>query len=224
MGRSPDDVYGDMVSRDEVSWEYTPPLQQGLRDLLASRLEYSWPTVPHFSDELLFVLHPGDDDASLPVASVIPLRVHQHSFTSPVPPGASLATAQQMQPVLAVQNHQVQRPHSAPDHLLQPLNPLPPPPAVDRIVIRAIGPNAPYGALTFGRPPTHAHPPLRIQISIMEIHTYFPKWIVLPAVAMRVVHAGWGSVSLAKAQLKAMNNLNASDQNKARAPDSEAAR
>lgn len=100
----------------------------------------------------------------------------------------------------------------------QPLHLQPPPPrAVNRITIRAIATNAQYGALTLGRPPAHTQPPLGVDIGIIEILTFFPNWLVLPMVAMRAVHAGWGSVALAKAQLRPMGLLDAQNQGKTRA-------
>lgn len=67
-----------------------------------------------------------------------------------------------------------------------------------------------YGSLQQGEPAVGAIPPLDIAISIPEICTFFPAWLIIPDVAARVTANGWDRGALANLQLDAKNNLSIS--------------
>lgn len=93
-------------------------------------------------------------------------------------------------------------PQPSPSHpFLRPLAPAPPqnqPPTVDRVTYL-------YGH--HGRPPVNTQWPLSIDISIIEICTFCPDWLLIPEAIGRAVRNGWTRDSLAKAILHAENNL-----------------
>ena len=64
-----------------------------------------------------------------------------------------------------------------------------------------------YGDQLVGRPPHNVEPPRNFDISILEINTFFPRWFLLPEVAMRAQVNGWDRKEVAKAQLRAKNQL-----------------
>ena len=73
--------------------------------------------------------------------------------------------------------------------------------------IKDSGPGG-YGALLKDKPQVNTMPPMGIDISMIEICTFFPSWFQIPDVAMRAIRNGWTRKDIAKAQLYAMNALN----------------
>ena len=67
--------------------------------------------------------------------------------------------------------------------------------------------NTNYAALVKDRPPHTTRPPAGIPIGAVEICTFFPNWLLLPAVAMRFQQNGWSRKDAAKAQLHAHTML-----------------
>jgi hypothetical protein len=72
---------------------------------------------------------------------------------------------------------------------------------------RANNPNQTYGNQIAGRPPHNIAPPRNIDISILEICTFFPSYVLIPEVAMRAQQNEWSRKELAKAQFDATNML-----------------
>jgi hypothetical protein len=64
-----------------------------------------------------------------------------------------------------------------------------------------------YGDQLVGRPAYNVEPPRYFDISMLEINTFFPRWFLLPEVAMRAQVNGWDRKEVAKAQLRAKNQL-----------------
>lgn len=72
-----------------------------------------------------------------------------------------------------------------------------------------------YGAYETKDPHSNAIPPLDIQITLMEILTFFPAWFTIPDVAMRAKANYWGRKHLAKADVDVRNQpLNAASMKK----------
>lgn len=64
-----------------------------------------------------------------------------------------------------------------------------------------------YGEDVRERPTVQAQPPLGIDISAVEILTFYPNALQHPIVVMRLVGAGWTRKDMAKVQLRATGNL-----------------
>lgn len=62
-----------------------------------------------------------------------------------------------------------------------------------------------YGELVQGRPPSNVRPPFRIDISMLEICTFFPSWFQIPLVALRAIRNGFKREHIAKMQCNAVN-------------------
>lgn len=67
--------------------------------------------------------------------------------------------------------------------------------------------NRKYATLLKGRPPVNIRPPLNIDISIVEILTFFPSWTRIPLVVLRAVRNGFTRQELAELLLRSVHPL-----------------
>jgi hypothetical protein len=67
--------------------------------------------------------------------------------------------------------------------------------------------NSKYGRLLRDHAPSDVRPPCDIDISMVEICTFFPNWFVIPRVPLRAVRNGFGRKHLAWLQLEAIGSI-----------------
>ena len=89
----------------------------------------------------------------------------------------------------------------------------PPTPAKNRLTLsssvntRAQNISEKYGNQIRNEPPHNIEPPRNIDISMLEILTFFPGWFKIPEVAMRAQANDWDRKAVAKAELNAIGLL-----------------
>ncbi|KAK4554094.1 hypothetical protein LTR86_008935 [Recurvomyces mirabilis] len=83
-----------------------------------------------------------------------------------------------------------------------------------RSVDTRIGDNTSYGEILRGRPHSAARPPLNIDISIVEICTFFPSWFINPLVILRAMRNGFTRNTLADLQIGVVGRTSAGDRKK----------
>ncbi|KAK5118707.1 hypothetical protein LTR85_007913 [Meristemomyces frigidus] len=82
------------------------------------------------------------------------------------------------------------------------------PPDATTTQIRMNLPGTNYGELVKGRPQPNVRPPFGIDISMVEICTFFPSWLQIPLVALRAICNGYKRDHIAKMQCDVVNITN----------------
>ncbi|KAK6384195.1 hypothetical protein LTR65_009767 [Meristemomyces frigidus] len=98
-------------------------------------------------------------------------------------------------------------PQAQPPFTLHPPPPAPPLVAGNQGKTTRANNGGLYGQHVRNNPPVNVQPPLNMDISILEIMTFFPDWLQIPAFAMRAVRNGYTARDLAKMNLHSMGQL-----------------